>query len=253
MFAAQRLERIRSLLLQHKTIDIATLCSVLNVSNVTVRKDFDILEAEGFLKKIHGGAVLIDTDSKSPISSIELYEEKDGIAQLALKLVEEGDSVFLGSGSTCYLFSKKLPGCNINIVTSNISALGELVPHLPNTYIIGGNAVQQKSLLSSTGSLAFNYLDSIYISKSFITVDGVDKNAGLTVNDHYDLLLIQKILEISKKVIILVDSSKFGKIALHRLGSLSIADTYITNPSVDDFYKVFFYENNIKLLTKYDI
>ena len=89
MFASQRINLIKQILLDEKQVNITSLALRLNVSDVTVRKDLDVLEKEGFLKKVHGGAILTEEEHQNPVefvSNVSSYAEKKNIAGLAANL-----------------------------------------------------------------------------------------------------------------------------------------------------------------------
>jgi len=126
-FLAERLVKIREILLERKSINITTLCKLLNISDVTIRKDLERLEEEKFLKKIHGGAVLskgVDNRYSQTKDTFLYYKEKQQIAGEAVKLIETFNNIFIGLGSTCYLFAKLLFGYNnVRVVTNNKYAI----------------------------------------------------------------------------------------------------------------------------------
>lgn len=254
MFAAQRIAKIKSILLDQKSTNIAALCSVLDVSDVTVRKDLDKLENEGFLIKTHGGAVLVDNQPKTQNILIEKQLLKDKIAELALTLIEEGDTIFLGPGSTCFLFSQHLKKFrNIIVITNNINALHELSTHIRSVFLIGGELNNLNGMLYSAGQTAISYLDGLFVSKAFFSVDGIDLEAGLTINERSQMELLQKLPSVTKQVIILADQTKFDKIGLYQIFKNDFPSCIITNEKISGDYKRFFFENNVKMLTTYDI
>lgn len=256
MFPGQRIDAIKKMLKEQKSIDIVTLCDTLQVSDVTVRKYLDKLEKEGFLTKMHGGAMLADNmeDEADNDSTIEEQDEKEQIADLAVTIIEDNDSIFLGPGTTCYLLSKRLKNIkNLTVVTNNVNALEELAPYVKNLYFIGGEIVYDNGIMYSHGPKALAHLEGMFVKKAFITVTGIDFKAGLTMNQTLLLEIIKKINSISKKVIILADYSKFDRIGLHQIAAIDEYDCYVSNEKLDNKYKEYFFDKNIKILTSYDI
>ncbi len=258
MFQAQRIETLKNILLEKKSVDVSTLTSALDVSDVTVRKYLDILEAEGFLKKMHGGAILAeaydDQDNFDDEETILEFQAKEQIAELAMTCIEDGDSIFLGPGTTCYLLSKKLGSFkNITVVTNNVNALEHIAPVVRTLYFIGGEIVCRDGLMYSYGQKAINQLDGIFVQKAFISVAGVDLFAGLTINDIRQVEIFHKVESISRQQIVLADHNKFNKIGLHHIMPIDKIKIYISNEKLDSEYKKYFYENDIKILTSYDI
>lgn len=256
MFPAQRIAILKSILQEKKTVDITTLRDALEVSDVTVRKYLDRLEEEGFLKKMHGGAILNECFEESDEAErlIHDIEEKEQIADLAVSLVNEGDSIFLGAGTTCLLLSKRLARIkNLTVVTNNINALDILAPSIRNLYFIGGEVVYRDGLMFSYGPKALTQLEGMFVQKSFISVEGVDLKAGLTVNDIGILEIIKKVEEISRSVIIMANHNKFNKIGLHHVAPIDRYKIYVSSEKVEEKYKEYLFMNDIKILTSYAI
>jgi len=254
LFAAQRLEKIKGIMLKYKTVDIGTLCSLLDVSDATVRKDLDKLEREGFLTKTHGGAILVEKEEIKDSVDIANFAEKEKVADLAIASVEEGDTIFLGPGYTCFLFAKKLKNIkNVTIITNNINAALELHQVHRNIFLIGGEIVSDDSLPYIAGFKALDYFNEVFVNKAYISVYGVDINAGFTVQGQQKLALLRRAIEVSQKIYIMADHTKFDKVGLYQLGKINSPDCVITNEKVGAEYKKFFFESDIKLLTMYDI
>lgn len=255
MFAAQRIKVIKEIMIKNKSVDIATLTNILNVSDVTVRKDLDMLEKENFLVKNHGGAILVDSDEQiSKDFTISNYLEKEQIANLAFTLVEDGDTIFLGYGSTCYIFAKSLKEKkNLTVVTTNVNALPELLPFVSKTILIGGEVIYKDGMMYSAGELTSENLKGIFVNKSFMSVDAVDLMAGFTVNDVSNLSVLKLIPKLSKQVIFLADHSKFDKIGFYQIAPIGLPNAIVSNDKLNDKYKQFFYEKNIKVLTAFDL
>lgn len=260
MFAAERLERIKSIMLQRKVVNISTLTEILKVSDVTVRKDLDKLEKDQFLRKTHGGAVLIENQD------LELGEQdpseltidhrvlKEQIAEIALTMVDEGDSIFVGGGTTCYLLCKKLKEAkNITIVSNNISGLNEAAPYFPNQYIVGGQMLYKNGFISTGGAKSLSYLEGIFVNKAFISVDGVALDVGYTTNEITQLDIFQQVHKIARQIIVMADYTKFNQFGIHRIASIEFADCVITNEKVDNKFKESLFKKNIKLLTSYNL
>lgn len=255
VFAAQRIKIIKDVLIKNKSVDIATLTNILDVSDVTVRKDLETLEKENFLIRNHGGAVLVDSGEQvSKDLSIDHYTEKEEIASIAASLVEDGDTIFLGYGSTCYIFAKYLKEKrNLTVVTTNVNALYELMPHTSKVILIGGEISQKNGMLFSAGELTAENFRGIFVNKSFMSVDAVDLMAGFTVNDVSNLSVLKLIPKLSKQVICLVDHTKFDKVGFYQIAPIGLPNCVISNDKLNDKYKQFFYEKNIKVFTAFNL
>jgi DeoR family transcriptional regulator, fructose operon transcriptional repressor len=260
LFAAQRVKIIKDFLLKNESVDITTLTNMLDVSDVTARKDLEKLEKEGFLIRNHGGAIITKAQKKQTNSvslselTIRNYAEKEQISELAYTLIDDGDIIFLGPGTTCYLFAKKLKSKkNITVVTNNINAIQELYPYVSKIIIIGGEVLQDSGTLFSAGQSTDENLKGIYVNKSFLSIEGVDLMAGFTVNYLSLSSILKQILSISKHTIFLADHTKFDKIGYYQISPIDSPECIVTNERLGDTYKQYFYEKNIKVLTTFDL
>lgn len=255
MFPEQRLHTLKKIVEEKKSVDIATLCKELGVSDVTVRKYLDKLEEEGFLKKLHGGAMLVQQEEETlDADGYDLTLEKEHMAELAVTLIEEGDSIYLAHGSSCYALSKQLHKFgNLSVITNNANAMAELALHVRRLYFLGGEVMAQDGLIYSYGKKALAQLEGTFVQKAFISVSGIDLMAGVTVNDLEQMEIINAVMRMSKEVIVIADSSKFNKVGLHRVCHISDIKIYISDKKLEDKYKEYFFNNDIKILTAYDI
>jgi len=256
VFQAQRLVVIRNLVSEQKTVDVSTLTRHLNVSEVTVRKDLEKLEAEGFLRKLHGGAVLAEQEEQHLFQAVEIieYSSKLRIAELAVELIDDDDSIFLGGGSTCSLFAKLLSSKHrIRVVTNNFNAVHFMFPAIRNIYFLGGNVEGIGPMLYSKGQTETEIEPGIFVNKAFFSVDGVDVRAGFTVNDYSRAVIIKYISKIAKKIVILADHTKFGEVGMHQALEIEAPDFVVTNEVIDDMYKTIFFNKNIKVLTSLEL
>ncbi len=253
----KRLETIKSIILQNGTISIASLSEKLNVNKITIRRDLETLEQEKFLIRTHGGAILNKAPSSDDaknifVKDIEIsnIEYKEPIARLAVSLIAENDSIFIGGGSTCYLFAKELKAhTGVSIVTTSLNATYELSPYVKNMYFIGGELISNRGIFYTGGPKVDSELDKIFVNKAFISVSGVDLKAGLTIHELSQLSMLQMVPKIAKQVIIIADSNKFDHLSTHKLGLLETGHIIITNNNIDKKYYSAFEQKGIKLLT----
>ena len=129
MFADERTEKIKALLLDYKRIDINTLISMIPASPATVRRDLEKMEKEGFLRRTHGGVVLVEEEEPAAPVPVDRYLlEKEQIGAIAVAMIEPNDTVFLGNGTTCLQVAKNLRDRpNIRVVSNNIGVIAELL------------------------------------------------------------------------------------------------------------------------------
>src|SRR4051812_37453651 len=140
--APQRHDNLRELIRGSGVIRVEEICQRLGVSPATVRRDLDQLEAAGAIRRVHGGAVSVESRLEEPLfddkASIAT-REKHGIAEAALPFVENGDTIYLDGGSTVLEFARLLrERTNITVVTNSLRAAHELAGRGPRLILIGG-------------------------------------------------------------------------------------------------------------------
>lgn len=257
MFAAERLAKVREVLLEYKHVDISTLSSILSVSEATIRRDLEKLEDEGFLTKTHGGAVINEeVDQEVVLSFIDdpYVEEKKQIAVIASQMVINGDVIFLGAGTTCQLIAKHIKDRKqLTVVTNNINIILELYACTNiNLLVLGGNVQAFGNSISTSGQFSKKMLEGIFVSKAFFTVNGISIEHGYTLSSVELAEIYNIILKNAGETIIVVDYSKFDKRAFVQLGNIDLVKKVVTNAQVSLAYKKLFFETNIQLFTAFD-
>lgn len=224
------------------------LAEKLNVSQATVRQDLTSLEKSGFLKRIHGGAVLDETDDISHRMGIN-YEEKLMIARAAVKFVNEGETIYIESGSINALFAQEVvkERKTTTILTSNAFIARQIGKHAEGRVILLGGIYQPESECL-VGNLVKECLDILNFSKAFIGVDGFTKATGFTGKNMMRADINSAIIKKSPQTYILTDSSKFGKITLSKYCDAEDIQYLITDKDIPQDYYDFFKELNIKII-----
>ena len=256
MFANQRLNIIRQVLLKENQVDNASLASLLHVSEVTIRKDLATLESEGFLKRVHGGAILSipqATPEPSPLVS-QADSPLNRLADLALTLINDFDNLYLGAEPVCLALATKLyQRKNLTVLTNNVSALPYLDPSIHNLFFIGGTVSRYGEIEFTHGQKALSFLDGIFINKAFIGADGIDLQFGVTSNLLSLKELYSKILSSSKLHILMATHEIFGQTAMQQIDSIETFQTIVTEHTIPDEYKNYCFSKNIKLLTSFHL
>ena len=233
--ALQRLAAVRSLIRQTGVIRVEQLCRQIKVSPATVRRDLDELEKAGAIRRVHGGAVSVESrldeplfDNKTAIAA----KEKHRIAQAALALIAPGDTIYLDGGSTVLELARLLPDrTNITVVTNSLRAASELAGRGPRLIVIGGELRR----LSQTvvGPLTRHVLEGLHLDKAFMGTIGFTLAEGLTTTEPNEAFTKELVMAHAREVILLADSSKAGKVSFARAGNLSKLHAIITDTKLD--------------------
>lgn len=182
MIPADRHRQILSLVAQDKVVQVQDLSERFGVSGLTIRRDLDHLAAQGLVERTHGGATSRRSLPVEPAyaqKAAEYQREKLAIAQAASRLIEEGDTVFINSGSTTFEVIKALRNHRITIVTNNIDAAWIANEDSLFRLVLVGGVYRTRSH-SVSGGLSQPLIDQVYANKAIIGVDGFSLSAGLT-------------------------------------------------------------------------
>lgn len=251
MFKGQKLDLIKDILIEQNSVSTSTLSGILNVSEVSVRKYFDILEKEGFLIKVYGGAILANAQNLS--SAVQFDIKTKEIASLAISLLVENETIFLGPGLLCTEFAKQVPPeMNISVMTNNIDAASALSITAANVFSLGGQVKHDDDGVYTYGFDLLSQLRMKHFSKALISPYGIDLKAGVTTNDTFSLELMQIVMSSAKDTVIVANQSSFNRIGIHHIAPVEQFTAYVTDCKIPDIYKEHLFSNNVKLLTSFD-
>ena len=241
MLAQERYAAIIQMIRETNVVKIGDIAQKLKVSNETARRDLEALQDQKLLKRVHGGAVLLDSMIGVEASKISLpkneisFEEKSSIGKLAADMVRAGETVFIDIGITTLQIAKNLKGKkDITVLTTSLDIANELAGTDVSLVILGGKLIKDDLHISSpfTEEIFARY----YVDKSFIGCGGVASNGAVT--DYSEMLLNRKtVREQSSKMILLADSGKFWKKSLVKVCDLDVLDYVITDANLPVEYK----------------
>jgi len=252
MFALQRLDRIKEILLEKERVDVQSLSKTLDVSDVTIRKDLEKLRKEGFIIKTHGGAMLAKSDSKKKTDQVKFETDhlplKKLIARKAYEQIEKGDSIFIGSGVTCFLLAQMVrKEDKLSVVTNNVSAAPYLKQNAQNVILIGGEISSHENLLFTSSEKVEEYFRNIFVNKAFTSATAVDFECGITVTRELSTFIYKEIKSITKKWYLMAESMKYDRVAMYQVAKVNDPDVFITNEMIPK-YDAFFKEENKEIV-----
>ena len=227
---SERKQLILDEIKEKKFLQLEEMVQLLDSSESTVRRDLDELESEGHLRRVHGGAEVVSklqTEESIQEKSIKNVQEKRGIAQKALSLIEDGDVIFIDAGTTTELLVELLDRRNLTVVTDSIHHAAKLVDKNFKTIIIGGFVKQSTD--ASIGRAAVEQISQLNFDKAFIGMNGVDESF-LTTPDMEEAAIKKTIIENAQKTYVLLDASKIGQVSFAKVARIERV-TLITNHS----------------------
>jgi DeoR/GlpR family transcriptional regulator of sugar metabolism len=233
MLIPERQSRLRELLQRRGMSDLDSLAAELSVSQSTVRRDVEQMVSEGLVRRTHGGVIWVG-DASAPTRPYAFdqrmgyeIEAKRAIAKAARQLVRAGETILIDGGTTTFYLAEELVGQPLQIVTNSLP-IANLFTNDESVELIltGGVTYPRYGVL--LGPTAESVLATIHTQTMFFSVAGVHEKSLYNQN----LLLVQserRMMEQSQKVVLLVDSGKFGQQALSRLGPLDLCDVVVTD------------------------
>jgi DeoR/GlpR family transcriptional regulator of sugar metabolism len=249
MLAAERQQRILEMVLKSGAMTTAAAAQEFEISEETVRRDFEKLEGDGLIARKHGGALrLSNNDLEISLQSREVTNvaEKKVISQLALAYIQEGDSVFFDASSTAFYFASLLPNIRITVLTSGLKTAIELARRPAIRVILTGGIVGHGTL-SCHGSLADSSLDRCHVQKAFMSCHGVDIERGLSEASMEQADLKRNIIKLTEQVILLVDHTKTSMKSSWFFAGFSDVDLFISDRKPPEMILNALEKNGVKL------
>ncbi len=248
--APQRWDDLRALIRDSGVIRVEDLCRRLGVSPATVRRDLDQLERAGAIRRVHGGAVSVETRLDEPLFADKrslAAREKRRIAEAAAGMVAPGDTIYLDGGSTVLELARLLRDrSNLTVVTNSLHAAHELSGRGPRLIVVGGELRRLSQTL--VGPLTRLVLGELHLDKAFMGTIGFALEEGLTTTDPSEAFTKQIVLGRARQVIVLADSSKAGKVSFARAGDWTQVHVVITDQQVDTAFQKALLRKGIKLI-----
>lgn len=235
MLPLQRQKKIKDYLVENGFASIDELGKVFNVSGMTIRRDLDELQRKGLIQRTYGGAM--DTEKAFFEMSFrakagQFAEEKERIGKASAELVQDGDTVFIDSGTTTYQVARFLKDKKITVVTNSLNIALELVTS-PTVDIQVTGGILRKGPLNVYGPQTEIFLNQIRVDKVFIGIEGVDLDSGITVPDPVNAQNKQSMIRISKLAYVVADHSKLGRNTANPIVPLEEVDLIISGKEAD--------------------
>ncbi|HID94678.1 MAG TPA: DeoR/GlpR transcriptional regulator [Candidatus Latescibacteria bacterium] len=232
-------------------VTVSELSSLLNVSEVTVRRDLQQLEREGHLVKTYGGAISTEKVAFEFSFQKKLRRnmaEKERIGRYTAGLIQEGEAVFLDNGTTTLQIAKNLKlRRNIKVVTNSLCVVYELEPVEGIELILLGGIVR-RGWFDLYGPLTEKNISELYVDKAFVGTEGISLEAGLTTADICTARSIELMIKAAREVIVVADHTKVGNVTFAKFASLDQIDRLITSEGIDELAKEALERKGVKVV-----
>ena len=255
MHSFERKSEMISLLEENGKVEIGQLMERFSASRETIRRDLLELEAEGVIKRTHGGALMNNQHANAAVEypivirEVRHYREKLAICREAANFIEDGDIIFVDNSSTCIFLAASIPASvHVTIVTNSVKLLLEESRVLsPNHVYICLGGMFHSSNLSLYGNIALKNAVDFYPNKAFISCTGIPLQNHVADASILEVDIKRQMIERSQEVILLADSSKFNKSGSILLCELSAIDRIITDQNIDPAHASYIKGLNINL------
>jgi len=238
------------MLTQRDFVALESLRAELEASESSIRRDLDILEKEGVVRRVYGGAVLVPALNGDEFDFNRLKalqgDEKNRIAKLAASLVRDGETVVLDGGSTVAGIARELVGRQLHVITNSLPIADELQESRTVELTLTGGYLDPR-LRVMLGPFCERMLSSVRADVLIMGIGSISA-AGLSNNNTLVVGSEQKMIEIANKVIIVTDHTKFGRGAMIPLAPLDVVDIVVSDRALADEYREILKAHGVELL-----
>src|SRR6478735_12797218 len=220
-------------------VRVADLARDLGVSDMTVRRDLEILDRRGLIEKVHGGATSLPSSALFEpgfAAKSELQEpEKEAIADAAVALVVPGSAIGISAGTTTYALARRLVDiAGLTVVTNSVPVADVLhrAGRSDQTIILTGGVRTPSDAL--VGPFAVAALRTIHLDQVFMGVHGMDPHSGFTTPNVLEAETDRALVDAARRLVVLADHTKWGVIGISTIARLDQADAVVTDRGISD-------------------
>jgi DeoR family transcriptional regulator of aga operon len=247
----ERREDILRFIEHSKRVSVASICSRFQISEATARRDLEMLEEDKLIQRVHGGAIsLREAPPELPVyqrmNDESEYKQRIGLA--AAQLIQDGETIFLGSGTSVLEVARNLNHKNnLTVITNSLLVLNQLV-EFPSITVVAPGGILRRSELSLIGHIAEQSILELNADKVIIGIHGIDPEQGLT--NHYlpETMTDRKILKMGKEVIIVADHTKCRRISTARVAPITAVNILVTDSETPDDFIEALTEQGVRVL-----
>ncbi len=249
MLAITRKTQIKDIILEKKSVSVSELAERFSVTEETIRRDLKVLEDEGFLTRTYGGAFIQDgVENEVDLNIREtVYEDsKRAIAEKALELIHNGDTIFLDSSTTAFFIAKAIRDMNLTVLTNSLIIVDFLSKYENIRVICIGGQLYHKGK-SFIGRSTQKMIEYYFVDKAFISCRSLSLQHGITDSNEDSAVIRQSLLDHSNKLYIIADYSKFNKTSFVNICDYNAIHGIITDYQLDDEWITLLTESNVEI------
>jgi DeoR family transcriptional regulator, fructose operon transcriptional repressor len=242
-----RKQKILEILETNDSAEVPELALELGISEITVRRDLNLLANENLLLRTHGGAVKIGLNKTAFSQKTEVnVEAKDEICKKAASLVQEGDVVFLDCGSTVFRICQYIKNKKIKVVTNSLPIVNELLGSEVSVNFAGGEIDAQRQ--AAHGKTAIEHIARYKADIAFVGVDGISITNGLSANSEKEADMTLAIAITANKTYFLCDSSKFETQKYLHFADISFVKNIISDSKLEQNLKELYEAKGVEFI-----
>jgi len=253
LLVEERRRRIMELMESQERVTVEELVTRFGVSAVTIRGDLDALAGSGSLIRSHGGALKrTEAVEDVPIAVKETlhHAEKVRIGQVAARMIRDGETILLDSGTTTAEIARQIRTLklqSLNVITNALNIAME-VATIPFVRLIMIGGILRQMSYSLAGPPAEQTLRQVHADRLFLGVDGLDPDIGYMTPDVLEAQLNAIMIQVSREVVVVADSSKFQRRSLSVIGPIDAAHKIITDGGVSPEAVVAVRDRNVEVI-----
>ncbi|MBQ1950795.1 MAG: DeoR/GlpR transcriptional regulator [Clostridia bacterium] len=239
MLPLERQNKILKILEDRQVVTVEELCALLYSSGATIRRDLQVLENSGVIRRTHGGAMHIDVgaqDFPMTLREQENFGAKEFLTQKALPLIKDGQTLFMDSSSTVCRLARRLTGFQRLRVITNGLKTASILAEIDGVEVYSTGGRLRDNAMSFTGTQAIQFVQMFNADYAFISCRGVDPEVGVTDSDESEANLKRVYIQNAKRVVLLCDSSKLGQRFFCKISPLESIWKIITNGHLSGEY-----------------
>ena len=254
MIAEERRALLLNKLQEDGYIQVSALAEEFDISSATIRRDLIMLEQEGICVRKRGGAVRstqgVTMELPYDVKQHRNTDEKNQIANAAINLVNDGDTILLDAGSTIYQLAVLLHTKErLTVVTHDLNIAHKLATN-PKINLICTGGIARANVYTLQGAQVVDFIRGLRVDKSFIGADAIHADGTISNVNIEEVPIKQAMIQAAEEVILLCDSSKFGITGFAKVCGIEELDYLITDRGIPDHFRQICKQFNVKVLVE---